>query len=108
MSAPLAVDQTVTTPSDQSETRPNRAQVRLEELRRALQRQARRKLNVVEQAALDNAALLQLRSEMALRDPAADSNSIVRLSNAARRAMTDFQALVAPRKREPSYEALGL
>jgi hypothetical protein len=52
------------------------AKERLEELRRASQRRIKRKLTAYELAALDHAAMLLLRSEMALRDIKTTSNDL--------------------------------
>jgi hypothetical protein len=57
----------------------NRAQARLDELKRALQRQLRRKPNLIEKALLDRCALVMQRAEMAAYDPKATSNDVVRL-----------------------------
>ena len=111
MSAPHAVNSPATIQPSPSEPRPNNsALARLEELKRGLQRQLRRKPSLIEKAQLDRTALLLLRSEMALRDPHSDANTIVRLSNAARRAMADFERLLSPLHKQlgPSYEELGL
>ena len=67
------------------------AMERLAEIRRSLQRLLRRMATGFEQQALDHCALLMVRAEMALRDPKSDSNDLVRLSNAARRAQADFE-----------------
>jgi hypothetical protein len=61
-------------------SKPPTALERLDQLKRALQRRLNRKPTAFEKAALDNAALLALRSEIASRDPASDSNTIVRLT----------------------------
>jgi hypothetical protein len=66
------------------------ANERLDELRRALQRQLNRKPTMVERALLDRAALMMLRAEMAARDPASKSDDVVRLDNVSRRALNDF------------------
>ena len=66
---------------------------RLGELRRSLQRQLKRKPTVFEKAALDRAALMLLRAEQAARDPTATSNDVVRLANASRRALRDFERM---------------
>jgi hypothetical protein len=68
---------------------------RLDQLKRALQKRLNRKPTTFEKAALDNAALLALRSEIASRDPASDSSAVVRLANCARRALRDFEAAAA-------------
>jgi hypothetical protein len=78
MSAP----QPETASNSTSDQRPNNnALSRLEELKRGLQRQLKRKPSLIEKSQLDRTALLLLRSEMALRDPKSDANTIVRLSN---------------------------
>lgn len=66
---------------------------RLAELKRALQRQLKRKPKVYEKAALDRAALMTLRAETAALDPKATSEDVVRLDNAARRARQDFERI---------------
>jgi hypothetical protein len=66
---------------------------RLAELQRALQRTLKRKPTEIERTALQRAALLSLRAEIAAFDPHADSNDVVRLDNAARRARGDFERL---------------
>jgi hypothetical protein len=83
----------------------SRAQARLAELKRALQRQLRRKPKLHEKQLLDHAAAMQLRSEIAAFDPRATSNDLVRLSGAARRARQDFEhvcGLDQPQQREPT------
>jgi hypothetical protein len=106
MSTPsIAVERDVNAPSPPH----NRALARLNELKRGLQRQLRRKPNVLEKTVLEHAAVMALRAEMAAFDPKSDANTIVRLSNAARRAMADFERLLSPmHKQGPSYEELGL
>jgi predicted translin family RNA/ssDNA-binding protein len=92
------------------------AKERLEELRRALQRRIKRKLTAYELTALDHAATMLLRSEMALRDIKTSANDIVRLHGAAREAVKDFEevcglATTAPGKGNgaiPSHTELGL
>jgi hypothetical protein len=84
-------EQSVYAPS-QDRPSPNKtAQQRLAEIRLALQRQLRRKGTAIEVTAMDHAALMMLRAEMAMLDPNADSNDIVRLSNASRRATANFE-----------------
>lgn len=81
---------------------PKSAMARLAELKNGLQRLLRRKPTTFEKAALDRCALLALRAEMAMLDPNADSNSIVRLSNVARRAQADFERIanITPKRRK--------
>jgi hypothetical protein len=89
----------VESPTDSQPEQPRRdAMARLRELKRALQRQVRRKLNAYELAALDRAALMTLRAEIAAWDVKATSNDLVRLDNAARRARADFERIcrIAP------------
>jgi hypothetical protein len=81
--------------------RQNRALERLETLKRALQRQLRRKPTAYEKAALDHCATMMLRSEMAAFDPRATSNDIVRLSRAARLARRDFERIALGERHEP-------
>jgi hypothetical protein len=64
---------------------------RLDELKRAYQRMLRRRPTMVEKALMDRAALMTVRAEMAAGNPKADSNTIVRLDNAARRSRNDFE-----------------
>jgi hypothetical protein len=71
----------------------SRALARLDELKRALQRQLNRRPTTVERCAMDRAALMTLRAEIAARDSKASSADVVRLDNAARRARKDFEAL---------------
>ena len=71
---------------------------RLAELKRVFQRQLRRKPTAYEKAALDRAALLTLRAEIAARDIGSNSDDVVRLDNAARRARNDFERIAIPRK----------
>jgi hypothetical protein len=66
---------------------------RLGEIRLALQRQLRRKGTAVEVTAFDHAAMMMLRAEMAMLDPKSNSNDIVRLSNASRRAVANFERI---------------
>src|SRR5215472_13290899 len=82
MSAPPSVD---TSANSSPSGLQNSALARLAELRRDLQRLLRRKPTRFERTLLDRAALLTLRAEAAVRDPKADSNSVVRLDNVARR-----------------------
>jgi hypothetical protein len=77
----------------QSVSGPSKALLRLKEFRRALQRQARRKLKAHEQNALERAARMLLRAEIASLDPNSDSNDVVRLDNAARRARLDYERI---------------
>jgi hypothetical protein len=80
--------------TDSQPEQPRRnAEQRLREIKRSLQRQARRKLNAYEQAALDRAAIMTLRAEIAAFDVKATSNDLVRLDNAARRARADFERI---------------
>jgi hypothetical protein len=94
---PVADPASVQPPSEHEE----RAKERLAELRRALQRQLRRKGTAIELAALDRAALMTLRAEMAALDPKASSNDIVRLDNAARRARADFERVARIQPKPP-------
>jgi hypothetical protein len=84
---------------------------RLAQIRRTMQRMIRRKPTPAEALALDHAAMLALRAEAACRDINCDANTIVRLSNAARRARLDFEE-IARFHREPrppnSFAEIGV
>jgi hypothetical protein len=59
---------------------------------------------------LDNAALLAVRAETAAGDPHANSDTIVRLNNCARRALRDFEAAITDldaSKRKPQRPTLA-
>jgi hypothetical protein len=100
MSLQPSVDSTAISKSSASQKAPISAESRLQELKKALQRQLKRKPTLIEKAALDRCALLMLRSEIAARDGKATSEDIVRLANCARRAQQDFERLAAvPTKR---------
>ena len=71
------------------------AQQRLGEIERSLQKRLNRKPTNFEYTALRHAALLALRTELAMGDPKADSLAIVRLTNASRRALRDFEKLIS-------------
>src|SRR5437016_3922535 len=79
---------------------------RLDELRRGLQRQLKRKPSMIERALMDRAALCWMRAEMAAFDPNAKSDDVVRLDNIARRARADFERVAGidstRKKRKPS------
>jgi hypothetical protein len=76
---------------------------RLTELKRAFQRQLRRKPTEFERTLLDRAALMSVRAEYAASDPRATSEDVVRLDNAARRARADFERICAiPQKNRPA------
>jgi len=89
-----------------------RAAARLQAIRRALQSLAKRKLRAFEQDALETAARLAFRAEVASLDIRSDSNDVVRLSNAARRARADYLRIAgivehtAKPKRKPSMADL--
>jgi hypothetical protein len=104
MSPQPAVEPSPTDQPSSGQEQRQTAMARLEELRRSLQRQLRRKPNVYEKAALDRAALLALRAEIAARDPTSSSNDIVRLFNCSRRAIADFERIAMPGKREVTLE----
>jgi hypothetical protein len=76
--------------------RPSRAQRRLDELRRQMQRQLGRKPTSVEKTAMERAALMTLRAEAAMYDANCDPNDLVRLDNAAKRARDAFEKLITP------------
>jgi hypothetical protein len=100
MSAVPHVDSSTNVKSSPRQTAPISAESRLNELKKALQRQLKRKPTLIEKAALNNCALLMLRSEIAARDGKATSEDIVRLANVARRAQQDFARIAAvPTKR---------
>jgi hypothetical protein len=84
-----------------------RALARLDELKRALQRQLNRRPTTFERAAMDRAALMTLRAEIAARDPDATSADVVRLDNAARRARNDFCALARIGERKPKRRSMA-
>jgi hypothetical protein len=89
-------------PADPAATRkPKTAEQRNAELRRALQRQARRKLKGHEQAALERAAYMMTLAEVAAYNPKSTSEDVVRLDNAARRARLDFERIVGITERKP-------
>jgi hypothetical protein len=91
LSSPPAVE---TSPTSD---RPKKsAEARLVELKRALQRQLKRRPTAYEKAALDRAALMTVRAEIAAYDPNASSEDVVRLDNAARRARNDFERIALP------------
>jgi len=102
MSAPHAVEVTPTVQPSPSEPRQNRALARLEQLKRALQRQLRRRPTDYEKCVLDRAALLTLRAEIAAHDPRTSSNDLVRLDNVARRARRDFERIAQSSRHEPT------
>jgi hypothetical protein len=77
--------------TEPAQARPTALQ-RLDELRRGLQRLLRRKPSLIEKALMDRCALLMMRAEHAAGDPKCDSNDVVRLDNAARRARADFES----------------
>jgi hypothetical protein len=86
-------------PTDGQDCGPDGTQsalVRLAQLKRALQKRLHRKPSEYERTMLEHAALLQLRSEIAARNPSTPSNDIVRLAGCARRAMSDFESLCRP------------
>src|SRR5262249_31025446 len=70
------------------------AEQRLQEIRRALQRFAHRKLKGHEQPALARCHLLALRSKIGALDITSKSDDVVRLENSARRARNDFERIV--------------
>ena|SRR6516164_3748837 len=104
MSAVPVVDQTPTNASSKPQTI---AEARLVELKRALQRQLRRKPNAIEKAALDRAALMSVRAEIAAYDPRSTSEDVVRLDNAARRARLDFEKLARIGERKPKAKTMA-
>jgi hypothetical protein len=70
------------------------------ELKRAFQRQLRRKPTEFERTLLDRAALMTTRAEIAAYDPNTSSEDLVRLDNVARRARADFERVCAVPKRK--------
>lgn len=97
---PPAETATVPSPNPEQSEPVKRALARLSQIRRALQRaNMRRRGTMIELAALDRAALMTLRAEIAARDPNATSCDVVRLDNAARRARQDFERLANPQRK---------
>jgi len=88
-------------PSAQPSEAQIRALARLDELKRAMQRQLRRRPTTVERCAMDRAALMTLRAEIAARDPKSDSLAVVRLDNAARRSRADFERIAGIDQSKP-------
>jgi RNA polymerase-interacting CarD/CdnL/TRCF family regulator len=107
MSAPRSIETSQTTQSSEPQ---NRALTRLAELKRALQRQLKRKPTLYEKQLLDRAAAMMLRAEIAAFDGKADSNTIVRLDNAARRARQDFERIcgvdLTPKAAKPKQHTM--
>jgi hypothetical protein len=99
----VVADQAVEQPHEQPR---KSVQERLAELKRGFQRQLNRKGTAIELAALDRAALMTLRAEIAAFDGKATSNDIVRLDNAARRARRVFETIarIEPPKRQQSRD----
>lgn len=98
-----------TAPSSQPPGQPERLTYmqRLIQLQRALQRKLRRRPTDFEKATLDKAALLMLRAEAAARDPSCDANTIVRLHNASRRALSDFERVCRPPRADDQTPTLA-
>jgi hypothetical protein len=109
MSPQQTADNPAAEPYPDPSPRPGTALHRLDELRRALQRQLRRKPKEFERTSLEHAALMLLRSEIAARDPDADSTDIVRLANVARRARLDFERItgIDTRKRRNKQRSMA-
>src|SRR5262245_37699757 len=67
---------------------------RIAELRRAFQRALRRRPTMIERTAIERAARLTWRAEVAAVDPNATLDDVVRLDNAAARARSRLEALI--------------
>jgi hypothetical protein len=83
---------------------------RVAELRRAFMRCLRRKPTMIERTAVERAARLTARAEMAALDPSATLDDVVRLDNCAERARSKLSDLIgAPLgKRRQSPNSLAL
>jgi hypothetical protein len=79
---------------DAPEPQAKTAGERLDELRRIYQKRIGRKPTSFERAALESAALMSLRYEMAARDPKASSSDVVKLHNARLRALAFLDRVV--------------
>ena len=80
-------------------------QKRVADLRRAFAKGLGHKPSTLQAAAIRRAAMLAAQAELVLADPTASINDKVRIDGAARRALTDMQAvLAAKRKPEPTLE----
>jgi hypothetical protein len=78
---------------------------RMAQLRRAYQRVLRRKPTMIERAAMERAARLTARAEVAALDPDATLDDVVRIDNAAARArarLADLIGGLGRRKKEPA------
>jgi hypothetical protein len=74
---------------------------RVGQLRRAFQRQVRRRPTALERAAMRRAADLTAAAERAAADPNATLNDIVRIDNAAARARAAFVSLAGIKRPRP-------
>src|SRR5262245_22464001 len=75
---------------------------RVKQLRRAYQRQLKRRPTMIERTAMERAARLTSRAEAAAVDPNVPADLVVRLDNAAARARSKLGDLIGhPSRREP-------
>jgi hypothetical protein len=106
MSASPEADSAPNSQSSKPEaTRGISATVRLEQLKRAYQKQLGRKPTSIQKQLMERAALLTTRAEIAIYDSKTTANDVVRLDHAAQRARVEMLAAFVVPKREP--EARG-
>ena len=91
----------------QPETQGITAQQRLQQLKKAYQRELRRKPTSVQSQLMDRAALLTVRAEAAVYDAKTTANDVVRLDRAAQRAREEMRASFNPPQREPDVPTLA-
>jgi hypothetical protein len=86
-------------------TIPTELDARIEQIRKALQKQHGRKPTMLETTTILKAAVLIARSEQAALDPDVTVNQVTRLARAARLALKDCYALIGtPERRPPSHK----
>jgi hypothetical protein len=90
----MSVNPAPISPQPNPKPRPNRAELRLAAIKRELQALVRRKLKGPELSARNRAAAMLFRHEASCYDAKATSEDIVRLHNAARRAVADYERIV--------------
>ena len=104
--SPQTTTQSAIYEPSQDRPSPNKsAWQRLAEIRLSLQKQLRRKGTGVELTALDHAALMLLRYEMTVLNPASKSDDIVRLHNASRRAVANYERICGIDSTKPKPKA---
>src|SRR6516162_2390118 len=79
---------------------------RVEELRRAFQKNLKRKLTVLERAAMERAMRLTVRAEQAALDQSVPVDLVTRIDNSAQRAQRRLFDMIGA-KRQPSAPSLA-